>query len=91
MSTWLTARGEFEGVYANLARGKRNWQLVAFGLLAVLLIETLGFVRLALTARVTPYVVEVDKLGLAACVGAGRAVAAHGYAARGVADRRVCA
>jgi type IV secretion system protein VirB5 len=69
MSTWLTARAEFEGVYAILARGKRNWQLVAFGLLAVLLTETLGFVRLSLTARVTPYVVEVDKLGLAPAFG----------------------
>jgi len=69
MSTWLTARAEFEGVYANLARGKRNWQLVAFGLLAVLVIETIGYVRLSLTARVTPYVVEVDKLGLARALG----------------------
>ena len=69
MSTWLTARAEFEGVYANLARGKRNWQLVAFGLLVVLVTETLGFVRLSLTARVTPYVVEVDKLGLARALG----------------------
>ena len=69
MSTWLTARAEFEGVYANLARGKRNWQLMAFGLVAVLVIETVGYVRLSLTARVTPYVVEVDKLGRARAFG----------------------
>jgi len=35
----------------------------------VLVTETLGYVRLSLTARVTPYVVEVDKLGLARALG----------------------
>jgi type IV secretion system protein TrbF len=69
MSTWLAARAEFAGVYADLARGKRNWQLIAFGLLSLLFTETVGFVRLSLTARVTPYVVEVDKLGLARALG----------------------
>jgi type IV secretion system protein VirB5 len=69
MSSWLRAREEFEGVYANLARGKRNWQLMAFGLVAVLVIETIGYVRVSLTARVTPYVVEVDRLGLARALG----------------------
>jgi type IV secretion system protein TrbF len=69
MSTWIAARQEFMGVYADLSRGKRNWQLAAFGLLVVLVVETLGFVRLSLTARVTPYVVEVDKLGSARAFG----------------------
>ncbi len=70
MSTWIdAARGEFQGVYADLARGKRNWQLSSFGLLVVLVVETLGYVRLSLTARVTPYVVEVDKLGSARAFG----------------------
>jgi type IV secretion system protein TrbF len=69
MSQWLEARREFEGVYANLAIGKRNWQLVAFGLVLVLVIESVGYVRLSLSARVTPYIVEVDKLGLARALG----------------------
>jgi type IV secretion system protein TrbF len=69
MSQWLQARLEFEGIYANLAIGKRNWQLVAFGLVLVLVIETIGYVRLSLSARVTPYIVEVDKLGLARALG----------------------
>lgn len=69
MSTWIAARHEFEGVYADLARGKRNWQCLAFGLLVVLALETCGYVRLSLTARVTPYVVEVDKLGSARAFG----------------------
>jgi hypothetical protein len=42
MSTWLTARAEFAGVYADLALGKRNWQLIALGLLSVLFVETVG-------------------------------------------------
>jgi type IV secretion system protein TrbF len=69
MSTWIAARREFEGVYADLARGKRNWQLMAFGLVLVLFVETLGYVRVSLSARVTPYVVEVDKLGAARAMG----------------------
>ncbi|HXB23575.1 MAG TPA: type IV secretion system protein [Gemmatimonadaceae bacterium] len=59
----LEGRREFEGVFGDLAKGKRNWQLVAFAITAVLGVETIGFVRLALTSRVTPYVVEVDQLG----------------------------
>jgi type IV secretory pathway TrbF-like protein len=59
----LEGRREFEGVFGDLAKGKRNWQLVAFALVALLGIETVGFVRLALTSRITPYVVEVDQLG----------------------------
>jgi type IV secretory pathway TrbF-like protein len=59
----LEGRREFEGVFGDLAKGKRNWQLVAFTLVAVLGIQTIGFVRLALTSRVTPYLVEVDQLG----------------------------
>lgn len=69
MSTWVAARREFEGVYANLARGKRNWQLMAFALVIGQIIETAGYVRLSLTARVTPYLVEVDKLGQARAFG----------------------
>jgi type IV secretory pathway TrbF-like protein len=68
-SAWLTARTEFAGVYGDLARGKRNWQLMALALVTVLVIETVGYIRLSLTARVTPYVVEVDKLGLARALG----------------------
>jgi type IV secretory pathway TrbF-like protein len=59
----LEGRREFEGAFGDLAKGKRNWQLIALGLVIVLAMQTAGFVRLALTSRITPYVVEVDQLG----------------------------
>ena len=66
---FVAARGEFLNCYENLAKGKRNWQLVAFVVVSVLAIQTVAFARLALTARVTPYVVEVDRLGRVATFG----------------------
>jgi type IV secretion system protein TrbF len=65
----LTGRREYETVYANLAKGKRNWQVVAFAMTGILGVVTVGFVRLALTSRVTPYVVEVDRFGRAQAFG----------------------
>src|SRR5258708_27588841 len=65
----LAGRGAFAGAFGDLARGKRNWQLVAFGLLGVLAIVVVAFVRLASETRITPFVVEVDKLGRAMAFG----------------------
>jgi type IV secretion system protein VirB5 len=56
-------------VYADLAKGKRNWQVMAFALAGVLAIVTLGYVRLAASSRLIPYVVQVDRLGQVAGVG----------------------
>lgn len=67
--TFVTARTEFQNVFGDLAKGKRNWQLIAFGLLAALGLVLVAFVRLALTSRITPYVVEVDRLGRAVAFG----------------------
>jgi type IV secretion system protein TrbF len=67
--TYLDGRRAFEGVYSDLARGKRNWQLAAFACLALLVFETATLCRLALSSRFTPYVVEVDKLGRAVAFG----------------------
>lgn len=67
--TFLTARAEFHSVFGNLAKAKRNWQLVAFGLLGLLVIVLCSYVRLAAASRITPYVVEVDKLGRAVAFG----------------------
>jgi type IV secretory pathway TrbF-like protein len=58
----IAARNEFANVFGDLARGKRNWQLIAFLLAGVLGIVTLAYVRLASASRVVPYIVEVDKL-----------------------------
>lgn len=64
---WVEAvqqgRREWAGAFGDLARSRRNWQLVAFGALAVAGIASTGLVALATTTRITPYVVEVDRLG----------------------------
>ncbi len=65
----LKARAEFHDRFSDLARGKRSWQLAAFGLLALLAAVTGAYIRLASTSRITPYVVEVDRLGRAAAFG----------------------
>src|SRR5215208_266813 len=66
---FLRGRAEFDSVFADLARGKRNWQLVAFGAVSVAGILSVGLVTLALQSRITPYVVEVDRLGRAQAFG----------------------
>ena len=65
----IAARNEFANVFGDLARGKRNWQLMAFLLVGVLGVVTVAYVRLAASPRVVPYVVEVNKLGQITTVG----------------------
>jgi len=59
----IAARNEFSNAFGDLARGKRNWQLMSFALIALLALTTLSYVRLASSARVVPYLVQVDRLG----------------------------
>jgi type IV secretion system protein TrbF len=66
---WLTARHEFANAFGDLARGKRNWQIVAFWSLGLLTVSVVAYIRLAGAAHVVPYVVEVDKLGQVAAAG----------------------
>jgi type IV secretion system protein VirB5 len=47
----------------------KNWRLMAFGCLSLALGLGLGLIKIASESRVTPYVVEVDKLGAALAVG----------------------
>ena len=54
--------------YADLAVGKRNWQLAAAAFAATSLILGLGIVWQSARSRYIPYVVEVDKLGYALTV-----------------------
>src|SRR5438093_10483065 len=63
------ARREFASVFGDLARGKRNWQVVAFALAGVVAVEALAMIGLARAARVVPYVVRVDQLGRVEAVG----------------------
>ncbi|MDQ6633831.1 MAG: type IV secretion system protein [Gemmatimonadota bacterium] len=65
----IAARNEFANAFGDLAKGKRNWQLMAFALAGILGVVTLAYVRLASSSRVVPYVVEVNKLGQVMAVG----------------------
>jgi type IV secretory pathway TrbF-like protein len=62
-------RREWDDRYAGLAHGKRNWQLAALGLLAIDGLLTAGLIHLASQSRVSPFVVEVDRLGHAVAFG----------------------
>lgn len=68
VSPFLAARQEFTSAFGDLAKGKRNWQVVAFALLGLLAILLLADIRLATSSRVVPYIVEVDKLGQVASI-----------------------
>ncbi len=66
---FLAARTEFTNAFGDLAKGKRNWQLTAYGLMGLLALVTLADLRLAASSRVVPYVVQVDRLGQVVTVG----------------------
>jgi type IV secretion system protein VirB5 len=66
---YLAARREFTDTYADLAKGKRNWQVAAFGLLVLLGALLAAYLRLSGQSRITPYVVEVDRFGQAVAFG----------------------
>jgi type IV secretion system protein TrbF len=67
---FLRARDEFTNAFGDLAKGKRNWQLIAFAGVGLLAFETVAYVHLAESRRLVPYVVQVDRL--AQVVGAGQ-------------------
>lgn len=73
VNPWVDAvqhgRREWAGAFGDLAKSRRNWQLVAFCALGIAGVESTGLVALATTSRITPYVVEVDKLGRAQAFG----------------------
>jgi type IV secretion system protein TrbF len=59
----IAARNEFSNAFGDLAKGKRNWQVMAFSLAALLGVVMFSYVRLASSSRVVPYLVQVDRLG----------------------------
>ena len=66
---FVAARNEFTNAFGDLAKGKRNWQVIAYALAGLLALVTIAYVRLVGSARVVPYVVAVDRLGQVATVG----------------------
>jgi type IV secretory pathway TrbF-like protein len=72
----IAARTEFSNVFGDLAKAKRNWQLIAFAVTALLSVVTVSYVRLASSSRVVPYVVQVDKFDQVLAVGTAEQMAA---------------
>jgi len=70
VNPFVAARTEFTNAFGDLAKGKRNWQVMAYALVGLLAVVTIAYVRLAQSARVVPYVVQVDRLGQVVTVGA---------------------
>jgi type IV secretory pathway TrbF-like protein len=66
---YLAARLEWNERYHGFVRGKRNWQIIALVALGVNASLGLGLLWLSAQSRVTPYVVEVDRLGQAVAIG----------------------
>src|SRR2546427_1497963 len=66
---FLAARHEFMNAFGDLARGKRNWELIAYALAGLLALLAIADLRLAASSRVVPYVVRVDRLGQVLTVG----------------------
>lgn len=62
---YIQARRERDERYGDLVVGKRNWQITSDGLMLFSLILALGVVWMSARTKVTPFVVEVDKLGYA--------------------------
>ncbi len=48
------ARREFATAFGDLARGKRNWQIVAFALAGVVALEALALIGLAQAPPIRP-------------------------------------
>ncbi len=66
---YIAARSEFVSVFADQAKARRNWQLSTFALLILFGMLLAAYIRLSSEARITPYIVEVDRLGQALAFG----------------------
>jgi type IV secretion system protein VirB5 len=66
---FLAARQNFLGVLGDQARAKRNWQLTALLAVGGWLFTSGAYFKLASESRITPYIVEVDRLGQSVAFG----------------------
>lgn len=62
-SPYLEARREWEERYGSYLSSAKTWRITAFVCLVTTLIATAGTICIAWQKEVTPYIVEVDKLG----------------------------
>jgi type IV secretion system protein VirB5 len=68
-SPYLAARTRFESLFRDVAKEKHAWMVAALAELVILIVVVAAYVQLASSARVVPYVVEVDRVGRAVAVG----------------------
>ena len=66
---YLSARREWNERYGSYISQTRNWQIIATFSLCVAAIACVGLAWVGAQSKITPYVVEVDKLGDAVAVG----------------------
>jgi type IV secretion system protein VirB5 len=66
---FLRARGVWDERYGTAAKRAHNWQLMAFALLVLVFLMAAALFYLASQTKITPYVVEMDKLGQAVAFG----------------------
>lgn len=62
-SPFLRARLEWNDRFHGMARGKRNWQIVASALLFTNTLLVAALTWLSMQSSVVPYVIEVDEVG----------------------------
>ena len=62
-------REETMGFYHDQAKGRRNWQVIAFILAATVFVLVITLVGMATSSRYIPYVVEKDDMGGARYIG----------------------
>jgi len=55
---------EWQSRYMDLARAKRNWQLIAGASVITCLVLVVAYVQLSMSSRVVPFPVAIDSLGI---------------------------
>lgn len=60
---YLVARMEWNNMFFDLNRSKRNWQIASLFLLSAVIILSIGLTMLANKSQFLPYIVHVDRLG----------------------------
>ncbi len=69
LNPYMEARREWLERYGDYIAQAKNWRIAAFGAILVALAAVVGLAVSASQSKITPYVVEVDKIGNVAAVG----------------------
>lgn len=62
-TAYLRSRREWDERYGSFISRGKNWRAAALLALGILLVQSIGFVAMALRSKVVPYIVAVDSLG----------------------------